>query len=96
MMAAGIQREQLAVEHVRKPRQRVPVGKLRRAKGPNDTVLRNASLNDAVSRDIIAVGEINKLEAVNLQKYGQCNETQAGQNETCRVAGCAVHFGGDR
>ena len=40
MMPAGVQAEELAVEHVRKPGERMPVARMKMGKGPDQAFTR--------------------------------------------------------
>ena len=55
MLCPGVQSEQLAIQHVRKPRDRMPVAGVSGGESPLDAGPRQAVLDDAIIRDVILV-----------------------------------------
>src|ERR1700674_5013420 len=80
-MSGRIRAVQLAIQGMRKPSQRMPVGVLGRAQGPDECLPRQASLNVRVVGNIVLI-VIVKDEAmpdgrtVNCQSYKSQQETQ--------------------
>jgi hypothetical protein len=72
-MAAGVETEELAVSHMRKPRQRVPVCGVEGSEGPDESLRRQAGHDHWVRPDVGVVVEVNELMsdylAVNDQSY---------------------------
>ena len=55
MMKTRLQSEQLTVQHVRYPGQRMPVARIRRGERPDDARLRDAGLDAEVGRDVLLI-----------------------------------------
>ena len=62
MRAGGIHTEQFAIRHVRKPGERMPIGRVEGGERPFDSGTRQAALDHIILRHIIAV--IVKDEAI--------------------------------
>src|SRR5437588_6072583 len=60
MMARGIQAEQLAIEHVGDPSERVPVGNIESSERPTDVLEREAGLNVRIEGDVGIVIVVNE------------------------------------
>src|SRR5438874_4440028 len=69
MMAAGIQSKQLAIEHVRNRRKRMPVSANDVRKCPTDSVNAQTPRNLGILVDVIRIVEINERKARGLSKY---------------------------
>src|SRR5437868_15289683 len=52
MMAHGIQAEQLAIEHVGDPSERVPIGNIKSSESPTEVFERQAGLNVRIEGDV--------------------------------------------
>jgi uncharacterized protein YoaH (UPF0181 family) len=83
MMAAGLEAEQLAIEHVRERGERVPVARMRVGERPGNVTERKASAYGRVVSDINWIIEINEVVAKRLREDepGNRNETNA-DNDT--------------
>jgi len=71
MVPAGSQPEELNVRQVGDPRQRVPIGEVKRREGPADPFERDSLLNLSVFRDITRVIEIDEIALSDLPKHCQ-------------------------
>ena len=60
MMARGIQAEQLAIEHVGDPSERVPVGNIESSERPTNVLKREAGLNVRIKSDVRIVIVVNE------------------------------------
>ena len=60
MMARGIQAEQLAIEHVGDPSERVPVGNIESSERPTNVLKRQAGLNVRIEGDVRIVIVVNE------------------------------------
>ena len=65
MMAARVILKQAPVQHVRKPRQRMPIEGICSGKCPLDTFCMNARLNMLVFSDVLLIIQIDKTIAYN-------------------------------
>ena len=68
MMARRLQTEELAIQHMGDPGQRVPVAGVHMGKRPNDSIQFEAAGDRRVFEDVIAVVEINELVVNRLAK----------------------------
>ena len=58
---AGIQTKELAVQHMREPGERMPVGGVKRGEGPGNSVQRQAAGDHGIVPDVKRVIEIDEL-----------------------------------
>jgi len=66
MMRTGIHSEQLTVQHVRYPCQRMPVGGVKGGTRPNEVVRRQSFLNMKVISDIFSVIKKDEVKIFNI------------------------------
>jgi len=81
MVGAGTGSEQPAVEHVREPRQRVPVPQGRRCEGPLHAVRRQAALHDEIFLDVERVVVIDVVEGPDLRVEGRRQHRESDRGE---------------
>ena len=74
MMRAGAVPEQLAVEHQRQARHRMPVGHHHGPEGPGDTRRRQTLLNVGIFGYIGRVIQIDEIVSAQRPKYGRRNQ----------------------
>src|SRR5450432_3353484 len=65
MMAGGVQMENLAIESVGNPGQRVPVHRIRTAECPGDRVPTQSRLNVKIVGDVLIIVKIEELKMRN-------------------------------
>ena len=70
MMAAGLQPEQLAIEHVRNRRQWVPVARVCVRERPGNVPEVNSAGDDGVFIDVNVIVEINEIVSERLTEQG--------------------------
>src|SRR5689334_21103442 len=76
-MRAGIEAEELAVQHVREARNREPVGDFGRRERPLDAVGGDAGADVAVGGDVIGIVEVDEVEVEDAGVDG------AGEEKKC-------------
>ena len=76
MMSGGIQSIKLAVQHVGKPGQRVPVGGMDMGKCPDDPLERQALGDHRIIIHVILVVVVNKLVSQRLAENGKRDRGQ--------------------
>ena len=79
VMSASLQPVQLAVQHVRNCRQRVPVSRMTMDKSADDTVARKASRDRGVFVNIYVIVKIDEIVCERLTKNqpGNCDQDNA-------------------
>jgi hypothetical protein len=77
-MAAGVETEELAVSHMRKPRQWMPVRGVESSEGPGEPPRRQAGYHHRVRPDVGAVIEVNELMSEHLAVN---NENHQGERQ---------------
>ena len=83
MWSPRIQAEDLAIESVRKPGHRMPVGGVRSAKGPNHGIPREAGTNLRIFVNVSAVVKIQKWGAKDRAvKRERCQSQQKADNQS--------------
>src|SRR5207253_3379737 len=95
MMTRGIQAEQLAIEHVGDPSERVPVGNIESSERPTNVLERQAGLNVRIEGDVRIVIVVNESIAGGgiVERQGAGDEQQnqdgllpaAGSPGICRL-----------
>src|SRR5437879_1668976 len=81
MMACSMQTINLAIEHVREPRQRVPVAGIKSGKSPGNASPTQACLNTAILRYILLIVIIQKFMVPALPEHGQGDQPQGEAND---------------
>ena len=80
VMPTGAQAEQLAIEYVREPRERVPIRAVKRRETPDDSLPIDALLDRRVLRHIGTVVVVEKLEVRRLAIDGNDHQQQKAAN----------------
>ena len=93
MMSAGVQPEELAVQHVGKRGERNPVGDLRVGKGPAHRLHGQSLFHHRVLIHILVVIIIDELKMRRLSEDGQNHQHQKNANRPCLgfADGCGAH-----
>ena len=78
VMSTGVQSEQLAIEHMRNTRQRVPVSRMKMGKNSNHAVEREALDDARIFININVVIEIDEIvpECSPKDQPDDCNQTE--------------------
>src|SRR6266446_5426121 len=76
MVSAGVQAKELAIQHMRKPGQRVPVALRKSAKRPNKPVRAQAALDLRIFGHIRRVIQVNETIAQAPQKHHEYENKQ--------------------
>lgn len=76
VMGAGVEAEALAVGHVGKPGERMPVGRVEGGERPFDARQRQSRLHHRVVGDIVIVVEIQKIVPGDRQIDQQCGQRE--------------------
>ena len=71
MLRAGVRAEQLAVEHVRKPGERMPVAGMNGGEGPAEAGQRQAAFDERVFGDVVRVVVTHKRVGADGQEHHQ-------------------------
>ena len=79
VMAAGLEPEQLAVEHVRNRRERMPVPRMRMGKRAEYAGHRKSSVDDRVLININMIVEIDEIvpQSLTENEPSDCNQSEA-------------------
>ncbi len=84
MMAARFQIIKLAIQHVRQPRERMPVGSVKRRNRPGNASARQARLDMRILIDVVIVVEVNEFVVGGLAKDGGDRKQQkAADGQDC-------------
>ena len=78
-MPAGIETKELAIQHVRKPGQRVPVGGVKRGESPGNPGQREPARDDGIVPDVEVVIEVDELMTDHLPV-----NREGGNGQRCR------------
>ena len=79
VMAAGLEPEQLGVEHVRNRRERMPVSRMRMGKRDEYAGERKSSVDDRVLININIIVEIDEIvpQCLTENEPSDCNQSEA-------------------
>ena len=89
MVHRGVLAEELAIEHVREPGERVPIAGVASGEGPFDVFPFQAALNVRVGGDVIRIVVIDKVVAksVEVNREGDKRKQQAEQGDGTELFG---------
>src|ERR1017187_2889662 len=76
MVPSATQAEHLVIEHVRKARERKPVGGFAGSECPSDVRRGEAASNVRVGGDVLGVVEIDEVKVADLRGHGECRQEQ--------------------
>ncbi len=79
VMSGRIQPVKLAIQHMRKPGERMPIGRMQMGKGPDDASSRQTARDVRILKDVIAVIKIDELMMNRLAEDhpGDCGQKKA-------------------
>ena len=80
-MSACVHAEELAVDHMRDPRERMPVSRVERGESPSEPRERNTVIHHWVFPDVRGVIERDELMPDHLYINSECNCPQSQQDE---------------
>ena len=80
MVASRIHCEELAVEHVREPRQGMPVVGIDRLKRPDDVAPGESHLHMAIPGDVFVIIIADEVKAAHLPEYASGNQDKEKAN----------------
>jgi hypothetical protein len=83
-MAACVHAEELAVDHMRDPRERMPVCRVERGERPSESRERNTAIDHWIFADVRGVVERDELMPDHLCVNSECNCPQSEQDEEIR------------
>src|SRR5205814_5901876 len=84
VVARGVEAEELAIEHVRQPGQRVPVGRLQGGEGPGHRLRVQTRLDVGVAEDVLVVVVVHEAVAVNGGVHDQGDHGQGQRHRPSR------------
>ena len=83
-MGACVHAEELAVDHMRDPRERMPVCRVERGERPSEPRERNTAIHHRIFPDVRGVIERDELMTDHLCINSECNRRQSEQDEEIR------------
>lgn len=93
MRATGFDAENLGIEHVGNPRERMPIGSVKMGEGPRDALKGETARDHRIVADVFGVVVIDEVKSVHLPINAEDGEREAEANKHARlIAAAEIHL----